>query len=335
MKYVAIYSNDTLKTFSDRVGYQNVNQILSDNGMKRTPNIGKQWQALKNKYIETTDDPTYERKVAILNRFVDNSDIYEEAATSDSDGWKVLDASNNFKNYLYVNDSIEDSIPDSYQVLGNSISVTKDVQVLVNNQLITDSVDSNVFNSIQTSPFVGLSGNAVSSTNPLQWFKIPFDKVMLYSSLSNSTMAIPAYPESISDGHVANYTQMPDLIYQYEPWQMYASSGPRQVTFSFDLHRDMWTGDHKDGKASELIRFCEANCYPRYNGASVVPATVTLYIAGEPEIHGVMTSVNKTFDGPLGQRDDFYLHFTLELTIVEVSQDALSYDSVIQKSLIG
>ncbi|MCM1222697.1 MAG: hypothetical protein NC548_50395, partial [Lachnospiraceae bacterium] len=134
----------------------------------------------------------------------------------------------------------------------------------------------------------------------------------------------------------ANYDTMPDLLYQYEPWQIYKGSGPRTVTYDFDIHRDMWSGDHRDGKCNELIRFCQANCYPKFQGASVQTAAVSLYILGEKHITGIMTDVKVAWDeeSPIGL-DGFYLHLNLSLTITEVSDEALTYETIQQKGLIG
>ena len=337
MKYVSIYPSDTLRTLTQRVGYQNVNQILADNNLTRAPNIGAQWKAHINEAAKSAD-PSYERKLSILNQFVDNADIYQEAALSDSRQWKVLDNTNAFPSYLYINDDIEDSIPDSYQIIGNNVAVSRDLQATVNEALLTDSVDPSMFRNVTATGIVGLSGginSSKSSFNPMDWFNMPKSEVMIYSSLSGSALPIPAYPEELSDERVANFGQMPDLLYQYEPWNMYESSGPRSNSYTFDLHRDMWTGDHADGKANELIRFCQANCYPRYLGAAVVPSTVTLYISGSPIIRGIMTNVHVDWDGPLGKQDNYYLHFKLTLTITEVSADPLNYDSIMSKPLVG
>lgn len=336
MKYVAIYPEDTLETLTQRVGYQNVNQILADNNLTRSPNIGQQWQEQVHASYQASD-PSYERKLAILNQFAGHSDIYQEAALSDNLQWRVLDNNNAFPNYLYINDEIEDGIPDSYRILGNSEAVSRQIQNTVTEALKTDSVDPSMFKTNMSLQAPGLAGSGVASgsSNPMDWFNMPDTEVMIYSSLSDSALPIPAYPEELSDERTANYTQMPDLLYQYEPWQMYSSSGPRSNTYTFDLHRDMWTGDHADGKANELIRFCQANCYPRYLGAAVVPSTVTLYISGAAIIHGIMTNVHVDWDGPFGKQDDYYLHFKLTLSITEVSSDPLNYDAILSKPLVG
>ena len=100
------------------------------------------------------------------------------------------------------------------------------------------------------------------------------------------------------------------------------------------MHRDMWSGDHSDGKANELIRFCEACCYPRFNGAAVNSGTVTLYIKGQPLISGIIEDVTVHWDGPILQ-DGWYGHFTLEITITEIASRALNYDVVKSMPLIG
>ena len=339
MKYISIYPQDTLVSLSDRVGVDNVDQIIADNGLKRVPNIGKQWKEKCENIIETSEDVTYQRKITILNSLIENSDVYEQAALSDDKTWKVLSALNTFPEYLKVSDRLQDSIPDSYQVLGNKQPVSSDIYGKVNDSLLSEShsIDSSIFRTYSTMNDVGLVDNTTysdSTTNPLSWFNIPEGDVVLYSSLSGESVNIPAYPESPSDSRSANYINMPDLIYHYEPWQLYQGSGPRSNSYKFHLHRDMWTGDHSDGKANELIRFCQAQCYPQYNGSALNASTVTLYVGGNAVITGIMTRVNVDWDGPIGL-DNWHLEFTLTLDITEVSSSALDYDTILSKPLIG
>ena len=98
----------------------------------------------------------------------------------------------------------------------------------------------------------------------------------------------------------------------------------------------MWSGNHEDGECNRLIRFCEANCYPEYNGAAVNTATVTMYIKGKALVSGIMTDVTPNWDAdsPIGH-DGLYLHLKLSLSIIEVSQTKLSYSVMRGKDLIG
>ena len=156
----------------------------------------------------------------------------------------------------------------------------------------------------------------------------------MHSYLGNDSIDFPVYPEEIEDGVRANYETMPDLLYQYEPWQLYRSAGPRTGTYTFHMHRDMFTGDHRDGRCNELIRFCQASCYPEYKGAAVYSDISTLYIGGKPFISGIITEVRESWGGPIGL-DDWYLECTLAVTFTEVSQQPLNFTTVRQKGLIG
>ena len=61
---------------------------------------------------------------------------------------------------------------------------------------------------------------------------------------------------------------------------------------------------------------------------------VTLYVSGSPLIHGVMEDVSVKWDGPI-LSDGWYAHCELTLNIIEISQQALTYDSVRNLPLIG
>lgn len=339
MKYISISPTDSLVSLAEKVGQANLDQLLADNGLSRVPNIGQVWAEKCQQAVDAAKDVANTLKVNTLNNLVDNYDIYEKAALAGANTWKVLTSLNSFPNYLYVSDQIENAIVDSAEVLGNGIHVPPEIYNSVNNSILsTGEVDGSIFSNISTIQDINITQRSQASTNSaniFSWFKIPIDEVMLYSSLTGETVAIPAYPEAVSDKRNANYTTMPDIIYQYEPWQVFESSGPRTNTYTFHLHRDMWTGDHGDGNANNLIRFCQAQCYPKYSGASVNTSTVTLYISKEPVITGVLNDVGVEWSGPLGQRDNWYLDFTLTLTITEVSNQPLSYDTVRNMKLIG
>lgn len=353
LQFLSISNSITLSELSDIVGDRNVDYVLSANSLTRKPNIGSEFNKVCDQFIDTLDyiddDPSSsvaesfrQRKITILNTFTQDSDVFEFAALSDVRGWKLLQTLGTFPGMLRIPDSV--SLPNSVDVLGNNSSVSSTIYNKTMNCINTSdypyNVDPAIFNeysSIRPSELLNRSDSsnyANANSDPFQWFRLPWGEITLYSSLSGDSIDFPVYPESIDDGISATYTTMPDMLYQYEPWQVYDSSGPRSNTYTFDMHRDMWTGDHTDGKCNELIRFCEANCYPEYTGSLVNTALVILYIKGKPLIRGIMTDVSVSWDGPIGQ-DGFYLHCTLKLTIVEVSEDALSYSTVKNKPLIG
>lgn len=334
MQLFKITQSTTLAQLSDAVGERNVQSILAANNLKRTPNIGKQFKSMCEDVIRQSSQVDTKRKTSLLNSLTSDSDIFESTALQGEDGWKLTSALGTLPNMLKIPDSI--TLPDSVNVLGNREPIGNRIYKQVMQCLEeTGTVDPAIFNEyrgVKNSQIATVSNTL--SKDPFQWFQIPWGKVSLYSSIEGETKDFPVYPEELGDEYKANYTQMPDMLYQYEPWQIYQSSGPRSNTYTFKFHRDMWTGDHTDGKANELIRFCEANCYPEYQGSAVNTPIVTLYISGVPHISGVLTSVSPKWSGPLGS-DGWYLVCELELSITEVSQTALDYATVKKKGLIG
>jgi hypothetical protein len=279
-----------------------------------------------------------DRKMTVLKTFMDDSDIFEKACLSTNKEWQVISKLSTFSNYLKLPESVVNNLPSNAYMLGNGVPVSSTVYNSVMQSLQNgDDIDVSVFNSyegINANTMRTASFSADYAKNDVNtWFKIPFHDITLYSNLMNASVDIPAYPEELSDGVSANYDTMGDLLYQYEPWVLYSSSGPREVPFTFHLHRDMWTGDRNDGLANQMIRFCEANCYPAYRGASVNAPIVTLYVRGKAFISGVMTSCNVDWSGPLGD-DGWYLEFHLNFKIREVSKIRLDMETQRNKALI-
>jgi len=338
MQYLSILNSTKLSDLIEAVGPRQVDAVLNLNNLTRTPNIGAQLVKVQGQaIIDATSEVGWQRKSTILNKLSGNSDLFEMAATSGSESWKLLSSKDTFPNMLKIPESVQ--LPQSTEVFGNGQPVPNKVYSEVMNQLSSEAtnhkIDMSVFNEYSTiKPSNFAMPTSGSSGNIFQWFHIPWGDITLYSSLSGDSEDFPVYPEEIPDAWHANYTTMPDIIYQYEPWQLYQSSGPRSNQYSFHFHRDMWTGDHRDGGANKLIRFCQANCYPKYNGSAVDIAIVTLYIKGSPLISGVMTDVSVTWTGPIGL-DGWYLECTLEITITEISKQALNFDTVKDLSLIG
>lgn len=345
MKFLEISSRTTLADLSNVVGRNNVEDVLHLNGLDRIPRVGKQYhdrcnqinaahvQALENTSDTSYKDTLWKRRLSILNTFVDDSDVFEYACMLDDSDWGMLLQYNTFPGMIKVPNSV--IIADSVKVLGNGQAVPKriydDAMKCVTQ--LPHVVDPKIFNEYSDMQPV-INPQVSSTSNIMKWFKIPWGDVLLYSSLSGDYINLPGYPEELSKSIKAEYTTMPDMLYQYEPWYVYKSSGPRQEVYTFDFHRDMWTGNHLDGKANEMIRFCEANCYPRYDGSSVNTSIVTLYIKGRVMISGILTEVNVDWDGPIGQ-DGYYLHGKMSLHITEISDKPLNYDSVRSKPLIG
>ena len=102
-----------------------------------------------------------------------------------------------------------------------------------------------------------------------------------------------------------------------------------------NVYRQGRTHVQSDGKANELIRFCQAFLYPVYSGSAVNTSTATLYVAGSPFISGIITDVSVDWDGPISSVDNWYLHFKISISFIEVSTQALNHDVVRGLPLIG
>lgn len=335
MKYLQINTSTTLSELTNLIGIHNAEYLLSANNLEWIPYIGRRFQEMQNEAMKNSEDVTWQRKSTILNTLTDNSDVFEVASLLSESGWKVLSALATLPNTLRIPESIE--ITPAFDIIGDGIAVGKTIyeKAMYGLSNPPHAIDPSIFNEYSTIKSSQIVDSSTYTTSDVfEYFRIPWGDVTLYASLDGSSIDFPVYPEELEDGRSANYSTMPDMIYQYEPWYVYNSSGPRTVPITFKFHRDMWTGDHSDGKANELIRFCEANCYPEFNGSAVNVSKVTLYIKGYAFITGILTDVTVKWDGPI-LNDGWYAHCELGLNITEISKKALTFSSVKSMPLIG
>ena len=367
MQLIRINRSTTLAQLTDMVGSRNVDIILNYNGLfARVPNIGQAFYDLCARTILSTAPVGYLRRDTLLKKYAKDSEVFEYVALLNDDGWKILAALGTLPGMLAIPENIQ--IPSSAATIGSSgvaIGTSVFSAVINANSVPPHYIDPSLLNeytSFKSTQIIDSSianmynqhvdpvgsydythaTHRVDAANkalhfdrlPMSYsFKIPYTDIALYSSLSNEYVYFPVYPEELSDSVSANYETMPDILYQYEPWQIYSSSGPRTNSYTFYWHRDIW-GDHNDGQTNKIIRFCEANCYPKYNGSTVHTSIVRLYFKGKILISGILTKVSVDWDGPLGH-DGWYLCCRVSLDITEVSETPLSYDVVKNKGLIG
>ena len=329
MKFLQIDSDITLQDLSKQVGARNIDILLNANQLQRRPDIGAQFVKKINDIAANNSDVHWQRKSTLLNTLVDDSDVYEYAACMSENSWKAFSSLNTFPGMLYVPESIQ--LPASVDTLGNGEHVAKEIFNKCVESLASEQtghkIDPEIFNTYASGTYGSTRYDVTNASNPIQWFNLPWGKISLYSSIDGEMQDFPVYPEEFNDGRSANYEQMPEMLYQYEPWQVYKSSGPRNVIYRFDMHRDMWSGDHRDGKCDDLIDFCFANCYPEYKGSAVNPPICSMYLNGKLNCRGVITNVNPSWDGPIGI-DGWYLHCVLEIQMIEVADEALNYHTV-------
>lgn len=335
MQFVKVKRTTKLTDLREMVGTSNLEPVLNLNQVPRVPNVGEAISDKVNQAASSTQEITLDYKKQTLSTVSKDEDVFENLALMGETGWRVYKNTDALPGTLKIPESIK--LPSSENIIGNSRRVPTELfkETIKSLDTAPHTVDPALFNTYDTQKDTKLIDiGVIRYDNLFQFFKIPWGKMTIYSSIANEAKDFPVYPEELTDATHAVYTTMPDLIYQYEPWYLYQSSGPRNNTYTFMFHRDMWTGDHRDGKANELIRFCMANCYPEYNGSAVNSSLVTLYMNGQVLIRGILTDVQVTWDGPLGL-DGYFLACKLQLNIVEVSDKPLNYWSVMNKPLIG
>jgi LysM repeat protein len=101
----------------------------------------------------------------------------------------------------------------------------------------------------------------------------------------------PCYPENFSDSRSVSYSQQNPLG-RSEPFQIYQNSGPRVVSVSFRMHREM-LGDNvltdKQNYIDRLVAAVQSATYPE-DYQRHIPPRVTLTIGKACSITGVIAS---------------------------------------------
>lgn len=335
MQILQISSSTKIRELISMLGRSTTESVLNYNDIGWTANVGSAFDKKCKDTILQTKPIDHQRKATILNGLVDDLDIFEKASLSSEDDWKIISKLGTFANYLKIPDGIK--LPDSDRTMGNNVKVPSRIYEAVMQQLSSYpyQIDPAIFNEYSNVKPTEL--NYVTKQSSTSYFAgrmLPAGTITITSSISGETVDMPCYPEEISDSRKANYTTMPDILYQYEPWQLYESSGPRSNTYTFKMHRDMISGDHSDGVVNDIIRFLESNCFPEYSGSVVNTPICSMYIHGVQHIRGVITSVECNWSGPI-LRDGWYGAVDVQVAFTEVSDTPLSYSVVRQKGVIG
>ena len=138
----------------------------------------------------------------------------------------------------------------------------------------------------------------------------------IYLYHTDKFIIIPEYPESITDNMGSSFNQTTALS-RSAPVFTYANSGPRSVTFSLELHRDMVNDlnitagntnlksnvvSQTDDYVDILIKELQSIALPRYNvnNRAVIPPRVAVRFGNELFISGVVNStISCTYSKPI------------------------------------
>ncbi len=146
---------------------------------------------------------------------------------------------------------------------------------------------------------------------------------------------LPTYPDSITDNIQTTFYST-NALSRSAPVFSFINSGPRTMSISLDLHRDMMNdlnrtvSNLKDNVVDfsgndyvdTLIKYLQAAALPKYQtyssgSKSVIPPMVAIRFGSEIFIKGVITSgVQTTFKRPILYNDKYAL-VTISFTISE------------------
>lgn len=147
--------------------------------------------------------------------------------------------------------------------------------------------------------------NAVSRTK--KNLAIPRENYVVFHHVTDSkgfarVIIIPVDPDSIQDSMSASFASNFPLS-RSAPIYSYQNSGPRQVSVSFRLHRDLCNqfNPNSEDSVDELITNLEAMVLPTYEEAQKIvnPPVVSMRVRDEVYIKGIVQSVSKTYSLPV------------------------------------
>lgn len=142
-----------------------------------------------------------------------------------------------------------------------------------------------------------------------RYFRMIDNYVYMYHT--GTLLALPTYADSITDVMSVNFVSSTPLA-RSSPIYSYANSGPRQLSFTFNLHRDMMQEINygvsnldttmNDDYVDYLINSLQACAVPEYSSTDkmVDPPMVAVRLGNDIFIKGVVLgNVSVTYELPI------------------------------------
>lgn len=161
----------------------------------------------------------------------------------------------------------------------------------------------------------------------------------IYLYHTDTLIALPTYPETITDAMSTTFNQATPLS-RSAPIYSYSYSGPRSFSVTLQLHRDLMNSINvsssnlniedlsRDDYVDILIKQIQAIALPRYAATEkmVNPPMIAVRFGNDIFCKGVVTGgVTITYSGPI-LRTDKYAQVNVDFSISEV--DPYDADSV-------
>lgn len=157
----------------------------------------------------------------------------------------------------------------------------------------------------------------------------------IYAYHLNKFLVLPCYPESIEDILQARFAST-EVLARSAPIQSYANSGPRTVSFSFELHRDLMNQvnygknnliepeNKNDDYLDVLVNCVQALSVPEYTDATkmVNPPMVAIKIGDQIFCKGIMQTANITYKVPIIQTKGGSKYAVIDLSFAVAETDA-------------
>lgn len=174
---------------------------------------------------------------------------------------------------------------------------------------------------------VSIDGSYVGTRNKV--FNMIDNYIYLYHT--DTLIAIPTFPESISDSMSVSFSPA-TMLSRSAPIQSYTGSGPRSFGVVLKLHRDMMNEVNveasnlkvdnlaEDDYVDILINQLQGSVLPRYASAEkmVDPPIIAVRFGEDIFCKGVVTgALQTTFSGPI-LRTNKYAEVEVSFTINEI-----------------
>ena len=207
------------------------------------------------------------------------------------------------------------SLNDTFENVASRYNVS--VQTLANINNITGNIPKYISDVPQLAnsstilvPLIGNGGSTTtpqyySSSNVLRYTENSYtiNSASLTGSggaviliINGEVLNMPCYPKNLSDSVNSSFSS-DSLFTSTEPYVVFSNSGPRQVSVSFQLHREM-RGYDNDTYIDNIVNTIQAACYPISDG--VMGVEVRLIIGKDIYIRGIINgSVNISYSGPI------------------------------------
>ena len=151
----------------------------------------------------------------------------------------------------------------------------------------------------------------------------------IYLHHTDTLLILPVWPTNIADTSSVSYAQT-DIMTRTAPIYSYSRSGPRAITFTFDVHREMmqqvnWGRSSAflfpgDDYIDAFVKQIQAACLPVYAASQkmVDPPLVSVRVGNDVFIKGVVTgSVGVDYRLPV-LKNNKYAQCGISFTVSEV-----------------